>query len=203
MNNPADYILFSKTKRYNTINPLKKIEPAIEQFDNMTSNFFARRLNEMNKAQKEVNLDGHLKKFELKKIKQDEELRKLREEDDINEKRIKDEMRKIQLNKLQRNIAFMEDWKQKGEENWDKNQKILKEREKRDKEFVEKFDERKNQKLKTLQTLNKKDLVEGIDLFEKRLQIYGLDSAQPDVDKRLASKQKSLRLTTSSKPLFT
>lgn len=33
-------------------------------------------------------------------------------------------MRKIQLNKLQRNMAFMEDWNQKGIENWKKNQSV-------------------------------------------------------------------------------
>lgn len=33
----------------------------------------------------------------------------------------KQEMRRIQINKLQRNAGFMEEWHQKGVEDWKKN----------------------------------------------------------------------------------
>lgn len=90
----------------------------------MESQFFVDRLNERNKAQKLVNLDNHLDKFaRFAKTQAEKEMRlKLKEETE--ERNLKEEMRKIQLNKLQRNMAFMEDWNQKGIENWKKNQSI-------------------------------------------------------------------------------
>lgn len=41
-----------------------KIRQPKPQFDQMEFNFFVEKLNEKNKAQKNVNLDKHLEKFE-------------------------------------------------------------------------------------------------------------------------------------------
>jgi hypothetical protein len=47
----------------------------------------------------------------------------------------KQEMRRIQINKLQRNAGFMEEWHQKGVEDWKKNQKRQRDREGKQLEF--------------------------------------------------------------------
>ena len=47
----------------------------------------------------------------------------------------KQEMRRIQINKLQRNAGFMEEWLEKGVEDWKKNMNLKKEREGADLEF--------------------------------------------------------------------
>ena len=55
---------------------MKKIQQTKDQFDKMETDFFVRRINEMNKAQKDSNLDKHLEVFEIKKQKQEEFLKK-------------------------------------------------------------------------------------------------------------------------------
>jgi len=47
----------------------------------------------------------------------------------------KQEMRRIQINKLQRNAGFMEEWHQKGVDDWKKNQKRQRDRESKELEF--------------------------------------------------------------------
>jgi len=44
-------------------------------------------------------------------------------------------MRRIQINKLQRNAGFMQEWHQKGVEDWKKNQKRQRDREAKELEF--------------------------------------------------------------------
>lgn len=50
VNDPADVMIHAKTGKYNAIVPLKCIQQPKEQFDKMESQFFERRLNEMNRA---------------------------------------------------------------------------------------------------------------------------------------------------------
>lgn len=57
-----------------------------------------------------MNLDEHLDKFNRFSIVQAEKERRLKVKEEMEERNLKEEMRKIQLNKLQRNMAFMEDW---------------------------------------------------------------------------------------------
>ena len=51
--------------------------------------------------------------------------------DEAEKKRVQEDIRKINLNKLQRNMAFMDDWQQKGLENWQANMEKFKLREER------------------------------------------------------------------------
>jgi hypothetical protein len=37
VNNPADQLIYSKTGKYNTVTPLKKLKPPKEAFDKMES----------------------------------------------------------------------------------------------------------------------------------------------------------------------
>ncbi|KAM3135116.1 hypothetical protein pb186bvf_012762 [Paramecium bursaria] len=124
VNDPHDVIMHAKTGKYNALNPQMRIRQPKEKFDQMETQFFATKLNEMNKAQKEVNLDNHQEKFNRFAMVQAEKERRLKLKEETEERNLKEEMRKIQLNKLQRNMAFMEDWNQKGIENWKKNQQI-------------------------------------------------------------------------------
>lgn len=66
-------------------------------------------------------METHLKKFEDEKERQARKASKLNKQDKINEERRKQEMRRIQINKLQRNAGFMEEWQQKGIEDWKQN----------------------------------------------------------------------------------
>jgi len=56
----------------------------------------------------------------------------------------KQELRRVQLNKLQRNAGFMEEWHQKSVENWKKNMTVKREREANQLEFDYKQAEKYN-----------------------------------------------------------
>ena len=196
VNNPADIMILHKTGKFNPITPLKRLDPGKLQFDVMASRFFDRRINEMNKAQKLVNLEKHLHPFEEFKQQQEDNLKRSREEDIIKENKIKEEMRKIQLNKLQRNMAFLENWNEKGKENWEKNQKVMKERNKKDDDFRAKTQERRSVKLQTIHDQNKKEIYEGISQFESNLKKLGLDS--PEGEKKAISLDKSHTMFSAS-----
>ena len=57
-----------------------------------------------------------------------------REEREARERMLQ-EMRAAQINKVARNAGFMEEWLQKGVQDWQKNQTLKKDRERRDLEF--------------------------------------------------------------------
>lgn len=197
VNNPADALILHKTGKFNPVYPLKRLEPGKLQFDTFESRFFGRRLNEMNKAQKTVNLEKHLKPFRDFQTMQEEILRKRRQEDLIKEQKIKDEMRKISLNKLQRNMAFLENWNEKGKENWEKNQKIMKERVIKEEEFRAKTQERKSVRLQAIHEQNKKEIFEGIEQFESNLKKHGIESPE-SLEKKALSLDKSHTMFSAS-----
>lgn len=87
----------------------------------------------------------------------------------------KQEMRRIQINKLQRNAGFMEEWHQKGVEDWKKNQKRQRDRESKQLEFdlkqAQKFNVIAEKKLQDA----KDEVVDGIDQFENTLRSNGIN----------------------------
>lgn len=80
-------------------------------------------------------MEKHLRKFEEEKEKQQENANKYNKDEQDAKDKVKQEIRRAQINKLQRNAGFMEEWLQKGVEDWKKNQTIKKEREKKDLDF--------------------------------------------------------------------
>lgn len=84
-------------------------------------------------------------------------------------KAVKDEIRKVSLNTLIRNMAFMDDWQQKGIENWQKNQEVRKKREQADKNFNKKQEENQKNKLKKMQELTRNEVYDDIAAFEQTL----------------------------------
>lgn len=88
----------------------------------------------------------------------------------------KQELRRVQLNKLQRNAGFMEEWHQKGVENWKKNMTVKREREANQLEFdykqAEKFNEIALNKLDAAG----REVNDGIDQFESTLRSQGINT---------------------------
>jgi hypothetical protein len=70
-----------------------------------------------------------LKGFEAERERQSNIAAKLDQEDREQDDQRKQEMRRIQINKLQRNAGFMEEWMQKGTEQWKANMTKKRERE--------------------------------------------------------------------------
>ncbi|CAD8202735.1 unnamed protein product [Paramecium octaurelia] len=170
VNDPHDVMMHAKTGKYNVIQPLMVIRQSKEQFDKMEQDFFIQKLNERNKAQKDVNLERHLGKFTTFAIQQAEKERRLKIKEETEERNLKEEMRKIQLNKLQRNMAFMEDWNQKGIENWKKNQSIRYKNRVDDDKFKSTMQKIAEDRLVQTQQFLKGEMEQQIEQFENRQQ---------------------------------
>ena len=76
VNNPADVITSNKAGKYNTVIPLMKINPPIEQYAKMDAKFFDERLCAQNRPQKAIDLETHLEKFATFKVTQDTIIKK-------------------------------------------------------------------------------------------------------------------------------
>ncbi|CAD8083642.1 unnamed protein product [Paramecium primaurelia] len=168
VNDPHDIMMHAKTGKYNVIQSLMIIRQPKEQFDKMEQDFFIQKLNERNKAQKDVNLERSLGKFTTFAIQQAEKERRLKIKEEIEERNLKEEMRKIQLNKLQRNMAFMEDWNQKGIDNWKKNQQIRYKNKLNDDKFKSTMQKIAEDRLVQTQQFLKSEMEQQIEIFENR-----------------------------------
>jgi adenylate kinase family enzyme len=114
----------------------QKIGQKIPQFDSLNQKFFLDRLNKTTKAQKEVNLEKHLEKFELHQIKQEEVIKKLKEDDLKREVEVRDERNSQMKNEAMRFHDFQQKFDQDGIEKWKENMIVTKERERKDLEFM-------------------------------------------------------------------
>jgi len=107
----------------------------------------------------------------------------------------KQEMRRIQINKLQRNAGFMEEWHQKGVEDWKKNQKRQRDRESKHLEFqlkqAQKFNTIAENKLQEA----KDEVSDGIDAFENTLKSNGIN---PRVQKDFAEQAINASFNTKN-----
>lgn len=172
--------------------PAKKLNPGKEIYDNQAHQFFKRRLQEINDSQKNINLNNHLNKFEEIRMKQEAQAKREEEEEKDLKKRMKQDMRKAQIDKLQRNSGFMEEWLRKGIEDWKKNQTTKKEREKKQLEFE--FKQTKKIESFTMTQVNMavNEVTSGIEEFEQTLKKQGID---PDVPGSNPSSPSKTRMT--------
>ncbi len=149
--------------------PAQKIRPAREEYDRMTDNFFKKRLQRQIKPQKVVLMERTLQKFSLEQRRQEEIAAKEKREAQIREFESKAQKRKAELNKLQRNAGFMDEWLEKGLKEWRTNMLKKKTREKEDEKFKLKETEFHLSKIQTKKQEAKEDTYSEIRSFEKRL----------------------------------
>ena len=76
-----------------------------------------------------MNMENHLQKFDDEAVRQAEEAKRYHQAEKDEAERVRQEIRRAQINKLQRNAGFMEEWLQKGVEDWKQNMSYKKERE--------------------------------------------------------------------------
>jgi hypothetical protein len=57
-----------------------------------------------------MNMENHLQKFEMEAVRQSEEAKRFSNVEKDENERVKQEIRRAQINKLQRNAGFMEEW---------------------------------------------------------------------------------------------
>ena len=162
-----------------------------------------KRLNQLNKAQKDIDLDRKLDRFRGtmdENIKRGEA--KQREEQE-RDRQIKDERRKIELNKLQRNITFMEDWQAKGWNEWKKNQSKKHEREQKDKDFAIKTTFKATTLANRALEDERAEVLDGIDAFETNAKKLGVElEHDPEQEKKVEKSTFSVGTATGATTLM-
>ena len=106
----TDIAVLTKTGQFGDNQPAQKIANSKEKYDRVQHQFFKQRINALNKPQKQLNMEAHVKKFEEEKERQAGMAKRADQEDSQMAAMRKQEMRRIQINKLQRNAGFMEEW---------------------------------------------------------------------------------------------
>lgn len=142
-------------------------------------------------------MENHLQKFDDEAAKQDEEAKRYYQNEKDEGNRIKQEIRRAQINKLQRNAGFMEEWLQKGVEDWKQNMTYKKEREQSQLEFeykqAHKFNETTVKKIEEATC----EVNDGITAFENTLKNHGIN---PRVTKDHAEKALKNTFTEGGSP---
>jgi len=120
-------------------------------------------------------MEKHLSRFEEEKLRQERRAEEAKKEELEAQGKVRQDIRKAQINKLVRNAGFMEEWMQKGVEDWKKNQTVQKDRERRQLEFEYKQAEKMN--AFTMKKINEAndEVISGIDQFEKSLKERGIN----------------------------
>jgi len=186
VHNPADIKTFDDTGKLNTIVPLKQIRPLRDKFDTMEGQLFEKRLNQLNKAQKEIDLEKKLAKFEHARIINEQKAIEKEKEEKERDRQIQDERRKIELNKLQRNITFMEDFQAKGWAEHEKNQARKHEREQKDREFQYMTETKRRDRILQGERLERQEVLDELDNFEKNAEKLGIEiEHDPDNPKKM------------------
>ena len=106
----TDIAVLTKTGQFGDNQPAQKIANSKEKYDRIQHKFFKERINALNKPQKQLNMEAHLKKFDEEAKTQANFAARCDNEDKQVAAMRKQEMRRIQINKLQRNAGFMEEW---------------------------------------------------------------------------------------------
>lgn len=176
--------------KMNDSKPAKRLKPGKEIYDKQGHDFFKLRLQELNDSQKNLNLKSHLNKFEEIRKRQESKAQQAEQEENEMHTKLKQDMRKAQIDKLQRNAGFMEEWLRKGIEDWKKNQTSKKDREKKQLEFE--FTQTKQIEKFTVTQIKHAvhEVSDGIDDFENNLRRQGIDVDVPGSNQSNASKTR-------------
>lgn len=120
-------------------------------------------------------MENHLKKFGDEARRQAEEAAQHAATEAEEKERIKQEIRRAQINKLQRNAGFLEEWLAKGVEDWKQNMAYKKEREQSQLEFEYKQAQKFNEM--TVQNIEDatREVNDGIEQFEETLKENGIN----------------------------
>jgi len=147
-----------------------KFKKDIPSYDNMSQDFFEKRLQTKTIAQKEINMRTHLGKFEeFKKNEDNKIMESIKNEEEL---RNKNRNRKItqQRNEGQRFHIFQQKHEQNGIDDWKSNMLFKKEREKKDLDYqlkeAQKYQTQVYNSIKNCQN----DMMKKIENFEQVLQ---------------------------------
>ena len=150
--------------------PAQKIRPVMEQYERMTNNFFKKRLQRRIKPQKEVLMERTLAKYHQEQERQERVAAAEEEAMKQQELEAKQQKRRAELNKLQRNAGFMDEWLEKGLKEWRENMLKKNKRVKEDAKFKLRQCEMMQSTQKKNDQFLKDETYKEITDFEQRMQ---------------------------------
>ena len=201
-NVPIDVAILKRTNKAIETMPIQKIRPAREQYDKMEAQMIQKRLRELNKAQKEVDLENKLVKFRDEAKRQNETNEQFAKTQRMNEDHAKKMKREAQINKLQRSLGFMEDWEQKGIQDWKANMERKKKREQSELTFKIKQAQTFKSKADTMLQSARDETFAGIDEFEQRLKNYTAPSVAKALLTQTSQQERDIKRRSMSSKLY-
>ena len=132
--NPEN-ISLKKSSHFQEMYAPMKFRQEIPQYDAFDSKHFYETLQRKTRAQKEVDLEKKLKKFEDFKIEQNKKIKQAIEEEKFHKEQEKAINIRNHRNKNQRYHAFLQQFEEKGINNWKNNMLRAKQREIKDVQF--------------------------------------------------------------------
>ena len=132
--NPEN-ISLKKSSHFQEMYAPMKFRQEIPQYDAFDSKHFYETLQRKTRAQKEVDLEKKLKKFEDFKIEQNKKIKQAIEEEKLRQEQEKAINIRNHRNKNQRYHAFLQQFEEKGINNWKNNMLRAKQREIKDVQF--------------------------------------------------------------------
>lgn len=175
-NAPIDVTIAKKAGQVVEQTPVQRIRPARRQFDEMEEKNYILTLQRLHKPQKDLDIDKKLQKYVDEAVRIQERADKKQHEESHRESELKEEKRKAMINKLQRNAGFMEDWEQKGVEEWKKNMEVKKKREQMELKYQIRRAEQMKVHAEGLHMDAKAETMQGIDQFEQSLAKMGISA---------------------------
>ena len=94
------------------------------------------------------------------------------EEEQRCEKERKDEMRQQRLHATRREHEYLQEWQNKGVNDWVSNQARKKDREERKRRVQTKLAQQRNQKVESSRNQQRNEMLDGIDAFEQTLKNF-------------------------------
>ena len=132
--NPEN-ISLKKSSHFQEMYAPMKFRQEIPQYDAFDSKHFYETLQRKTRAQKEVDLENKLKRFEDFKIEQNKKIKQAIIDEEIRKKQELDINIRNHRNKNQRYHAFLQQFEEKGINNWKNNMLRAKQREMKDLQF--------------------------------------------------------------------
>ena len=175
-NAPIDVTIAKKAGQVVEQTPVQRIRPARPQFDDMEEKNYILTLQRLHKPQKDLDIEKKLQKYVDEAVRIQERAGKKQRETSQQDAELKEEKRKAMINKLQRNAGFMEDWEQKGVEEWKKNMEVKKKREQMELKYQIRRAEQMKVHAEGMHMDAKAETMQGIEQFEQSLAKMGIST---------------------------
>lgn len=162
----VDFQIVKRTGLKNIVFPLKQFEPPKQKFEKVQIKLFVDRLNALLPAQKTVDLNSKLKKFEESQKTMETKMHQTAFWDTLNQEKRKTNQRKLLREEMKMASTFKENLEARSNQNWLTNMQIFENRRLREERFRQKLKEKENQVKEKQKAAHSHKVYEDIAKFE-------------------------------------